>query len=316
LSHNLAPNAAYHELKEFGKEVHAIENHLLNLKKDCKAAIVVDNASLTALDEFPINEEKEKSIGYNHILRQFYDACYQMNLECDLVSTADDFSAYPILIAPALYSVSEATLKKIRDYVKNGGHLLLSFRSAFADEELKIYHDNQPHLLTDCIGATYDQFTYPENVTLRFTEESCLPADASFPVLNWMELVTPTTAKVWAYYEHPFWSDYAAITHQEYGMGSATYLACFTSIATLQQMIRRLCNLAGITLPEYRFPLIRKQGTNDNGKYVRYYFNYSSSPVFLNYDGKKAKNLLTGEHISTHDKQKIDAWDLLITEED
>jgi beta-galactosidase len=315
LSHNLEPNAAYRELKAFGQEVHTIEGRLLNLKKDCKTAIVVDNASLTGLDEFPINEEAENSIDYNHVLRQFYDACYLMNLECDLVSVTDDFSAYPILIVPALYSASEDTLRKLKAYAENGGHLLLGFRSGFSDEELKIYHDNQPHLLTDCIGATYDQFTYPENVLLRFTEESGLAADA-FPVNNWMELVKPSTAQTWASYEHPFWGEYAAITHQEFGRGSATYLACFTTIPALQQLMRRLCRLADITLPDYAFPLILKTGYNDNGKFVRYYFNYSSSLVSLTYDGKDATELLRKERVLTNDKKEIGAWDLLILEEE
>jgi beta-galactosidase len=238
-----------------------------------------------------------------------------MNLECDLVSVADDFSCYPILIVPTLYSASESTLIKIRDYVKNGGHVLLSFRSCFADEELKIYHDNQPHLLTDCIGATYDQFTFPEKVTLRFTKESSLPSD-SFPVENWMELLKPATADVWAYYEHPFWGDYAAVTHNKYGKGSATYLACFTSLPTLQQLIRQLCSLAEVKLPDYLFPLICKKGTNDYGKCVRYYFNYSSAPVSLKYDGKDATNLLTGERLLAEETRQIGAWDLLIVEEE
>lgn len=130
LSHNLRPNASYNELKDFGAEVHSIEHHLLNLQKKCKAAIIVDNASLTALDEFPIHEEGSDSIGYNHILRWFYDACYQMNLECDLVSVQDNFDDYPLLLAPALYSTTEKTLCKLKEYVQKGGHLLLGFLRA------------------------------------------------------------------------------------------------------------------------------------------------------------------------------------------
>lgn len=342
LSHNLEPNESYRELKAFGQEVHSIEKHLLNLRKYCKVAIIVDNASLTGLDEFPIAEEFKESIGYNHILRWFYDACYQMNLECDIVSVQDDFSAYPILLVPALYSATEDTLCKIKDYVKAGGHALLGFKSGFSDEELKIYHDNQPHLLTDCIGATYDQFTRPENVSLQFTQafgmttedldflnhtsgfESTIPSlknqvdfnpkNNTFPVSEWMELVKPETAQTWASYEHPYWGRYAAITHQTFGQGSATYLGCLTSIPALQLVIRHLCTQAQIPLPEFTFPLIVKEGYNDAGKLVRYYFNYSSSPVSFTYHGKDSVDLLTKQAITDGDKKEITAWDLLILE--
>lgn len=343
LSHNLEPNESYRELKAFGNEVHSIEKHLLNLQKDCKAAIIVDNASLTGLDEFPISEEFQESIGYNDILRWFYDACYQMNLECDIVSVQDDFSSYPILLVPALYSATEDTLRKIKDYVEKGGHLLLGFKSGFSDEELKIYHDNQPHLLTDCIGATYDQFTRPDNVSLQFTEEFGLSAEDldflqhasgfqstiaslqnqtasnstnnQFPVTEWMELVQPETARTWASYVHPYWGRYAAITHQEYGLGSATYLACLTATSALQLVIRRLCTLAQVSLPEFTFPLILKKGYNDAGKLVRYYFNYSSSPVSFAYRGKDGFELLTNESIANGEKKEISPWNLLIIEE-
>ena len=315
LSHNLEPGATYEELKNFGAEVHPIEKHLLNLRKECNAAILIDNASLTGIEEFPTNVGKRENSDYNHILRRFYDACYQLNLECDMVSVEDDFSKYPFLLVPALYSASEDTLHKIDAYVKNGGHLLLGFRSAFCDEELKIYHDNQPHLLTECIGATYDQFTYPDNVTLRFTDTSGISSDKSFAMEDWFELVHTTTADVWASYEHPYWGKYAAVTHQNYGEGSATYLACFAEIDAVKEIVKKICEIAKITLPEYQFPLIQKKGYNDDGKLVRYYFNYSSAPVSFAYDGAEGTELLKDCKVKTSEKLEIPAWDLKIIEE-
>lgn len=333
LSHDLEPGAPYRELKAFGAEIHSVEKHLLNLKKSCRAAIIVDNASLTGLDEYPISEESGNSIDYNDILRWFYDACYRMNLECDILSVQDDFSDYPILLVPALYSASEDTLRRLDSYVRQGGTMLLGFRSGFSDEELKIYHDSQPHLLTECIGATYDRFTRPDGVTLAFTEaftgaESSQPTSSvsdsdgqirfktNCPVLEWMELVQPTTAEVWAYYRHQYWGSFAAVTHHRYGEGNAVYLGCLTDTQTLQQIIRRLCSITGTALPEYTFPLITKRGVNDLGRQIHYYFNYSSAPLPFFYDGGDGKNLLTGEIIKCGDKLELGDWDLLIVEEE
>lgn len=327
LSHNLEPNISYHELKSFGKEVHSIEKHLLNLRKNCQAAIIIDNESLTGLDEYPISEEAEKSIGYNDIVRWMFDACYQINLECDILSVQDDFDAYQLLLVPALYSAGESTLQKLKDYVKKGGHLLLGFRSCFADEELKIYHDAQPHLMTDCIGATYDQFTRPENVSLQFTESfihefqnneyqnNTKWQEKYFPVTDWMELIRPTTAEIWARYQHPYWGSYAAVTYQKYGRGDSVYLGCLTTPTALQWIIRRLCSLAQISLPKYSFPLILKTGYNQDGKFIRYYFNYSSTPLSFFYEGRTGTNLLSGEIVRRDEKKEINAWEVMIVEE-
>lgn len=316
LSHNLEPGAAYEELKEFGAEVHSIEKHLINLQKKCSAAIVIDNASLTGFEEFPVNTAAPDESDYNHILRRFFDACYELNIECDMVSVEDDFSKYPFLIVPALYSASEDTLRKIDSYVQNGGHLLLSFRSGFSDEELKIYHDGQPHLLTECIGATYDQFTRPENVSIRFHEKDGFDhVPETYAVSSWIELVHTTTAETWASYEHPFWGKYAAVTHHSYGSGSATYLACFAAMPAIKEIIKRVCHLADIHIPAYSFPLIHKCGYNDYGRLVHYYFNYSSSPTAFVYDGKAGLELIENCPVNAGEKLEIKPWDLKIVEE-
>lgn len=306
LSHDLLPNATYRELAAWRKEMLSIEPKLRNLKKSCQFAILVDNASLTGLDEFPINESEP--LKYNQILRWMYDCCYEMNLECDLLSVEDAFDNYPLLLVPALYSASEKTLKKLHEYVEKGGHLLLGFKSGVSDEELKIYHDMLPHLLTDCIGTTYDQFTKPVNVSLSLDGKK-------YTVSRFIELLRQIDSEVWASYEHPFWGSYAAITHKKYKKGSATYLGCYMEKDGLKALLKRLVTCAGLSLPDLIFPIIRKSGRNEEGKQIHYYFNYSSETQRFFYADKDAIELLSGKSISTGSVLELSAWDLKIFEE-
>jgi beta-galactosidase len=306
LSHDLQPHATYRELAAFGKEVHNIEAHLLNLKKNCRAAIVVNNESLTGLDEFPISDE----FGYNHVVRWMYDACYEINLECDILSVNDDFTDYTLLFVPALYSASDETIAKLKEYTNQGGHMILGFKSGFSDDELKIYSDLQPHGLTECIGASYDQFTRPVNVSLQFTEET-----ENYCVSEWMELICTDTADVWASYVHPYWGKYAAITHNRYGKGTATYIGCYTEKAGLKTLIRKICKIADVTLPDYKFPIIHKSGINDLNKTVHYYFNYSSEKRSFIYDGLSGHELLTNDDVISQSSCMLNPWNLMIIEE-
>ncbi len=57
------------------------ENSLLNLRKDNKIALVVDNQSLQALEWFPI----DRDLSYNDVVRWMYDSLYELNMECDVV---------------------------------------------------------------------------------------------------------------------------------------------------------------------------------------------------------------------------------------
>ena len=317
LSHNLAKNETYDELSVFGKELKQLGNHLRNLQKTCKVAILTDVSSLVGLEEFPISD----SLDYNTILRWMFDACYELNLECDLVCAEDNFDDYSLLLVPAFYSATEKSIQKLRNFVALGGHLLYGFKSGYADEEIKIYHDNQPHRMTDCIGATYDRFTKPEKVSLQFCEkiddtpcDTTISDGALFEVSEWMELVNAENAEVWAQYVHPFWGKYAAITHNHFGSGTATYLACYTTKDALKHLIRKLTAVAGIALPKVTFPVIIKHGTNDAGKEILYYLNYSSEEQTVCYDQADGTELFSGKKIHTNESIVLKPWDLAIIE--
>ena len=113
-----------------------------------------------------------------------YRALYELNLECDILCTQEeDWSGYDLVLIPELYSATEAVIDRVRTFVEQGGTVLASFRSFFSDEHAKIYHDAQPHGLTNCFGMTYNQFTRPGNATVD-----------GAPIAHWIELLNPTTA--------------------------------------------------------------------------------------------------------------------------
>ena len=132
-----------------------------------------------------------------------------------------------------------------------------------------------------------------------------------------MELITPKTAKVLAYYDHPVWGKYAAITQNNYGKGLATYIGCMTSDVITEKVIENAVKSAGLweADQELKFPLITKSGVNQYGKAIHYYFNYSASPASFNYSYKVGKELLSNTDIPLKKKIDIGAWGVKIVEE-
>ncbi|MBR1472196.1 MAG: beta-galactosidase [Lachnospiraceae bacterium] len=308
LSHDLLPGRIYREIAAFGKEIAPLTDRLSGLQKENRIAILLDNASQSGLEEFPIDAHWD----YNAIFRAFHDVMYRMNLESDVVYAADDFSKYALLVVPTLYSASEETIQKLDAYVKKGGHLLLGYKSCFADRELKIYADQQPHLMTGCIGASYSEFTIPEQTSLCFTEACDVRKE--YPVLHWMELLQPNDAEIWAAYSDPAWKDYAAITHHAYGKGTATYLGCQPDDDGLEHLLQKLCPIVGISIPQIRFPLIMRCGISRAGKKLCYYLNYSSKEQTFQYHGENAVDLLSGKHAVPGGLVTIAPWGLLCLE--
>lgn len=295
LSHNLKENATYRETCRIGADFAEYSTHLVNLKKQCPVAILLDNISLDALQWFPIKDGP----AYNDVFRQVFDALYEMNIECDILSAEDDidlFSQYKLLITPALYSASDRLTGALKGYVQAGGILLSTFKTAVADRMLKIYHDDLPHGLTEVFGMTYDQFTDAVRVGLR-TASGQMPQEQRYCVHNWMELLLPDTAETLAFYDHPHWGDCAAITGNRFGQGYAAYLGCYTDADVLKKLLGFLCEKSGIAREEAVYPLIVKRGTNDLQKEITYYFNYSEEPQETVYHGKDARVLLSGHEV-------------------
>ncbi|MGN0374290.1 MAG: beta-galactosidase [Butyrivibrio sp.] len=307
LSHNLKENATYLEACIIGKEFSRIGHRINNLEKHCYIAVMVDNESLTGLDEFPIN----KDFRYNDILRWIFTALYNRNFECDFISQNVSFSklsSYKAVIVPAMYSASDEVLLKLKKYVKDGGHLIMTFKSAFCDRHLKIRWDDQPYLLTDVFGMTYDSFTC-DDVTLKNTSFG----GDGIKVTNFMELLIPDTASVLAEYDNPAYINYAAVTSNRYGLGSATYIGCHFDGHILENLLCNILEDAKVVSPDTNFPLIIREGINSYGKKIVFYLNYSpdSLTVEIPYDGEE---LITGKPVTGGENHTLLPWNLMILE--
>jgi len=313
LSHDFEPNPIYEEAKTIGADFDRLSSHLINLKKKNDVAILFSNEALTGFNAFSFGWGSRES--YNDILRSLYDALYKINVSVDFVDpSSSNLDNYKLIVVPALYAAPDSLLTRLNRFVKNGGHILYTFKSGFSDQNVKVRAAVQPGIIGEACGISYSQFTTPEHLGLK---------DDPFHVGNenviktFMELITPKTAKVLAYYDHPVWGKYAAITQNNYGKGLATYIGCMTSEAITEKVIENVVKSAGLWRAdqELKFPLIVKSGINQYGKAVHYYFNYSAAPASVIYSYKSGTELLSNTAIPLKSKVDIDAWGVKIVEE-
>ena len=323
LSHDFQENATYREACIIGNEFARLGKHLVNLKKKNEVAVLVSNEALTALNWFRIQEQAPgadaKSIYYNDVMRWMYDTLYHMNIECDFIwPESENLDQYKAIIVPALYAAPDELLIRLNQYVENGGTLIASFKTAFANENVKVSHEVQPHILSNCFGVHYDQFTFPKNVGL--TGEVILKKTDqkgnAHPAANvFMELLVSEGAEVLASYEHYNWKDYAAITRNYYGKGQAVYIGCMTDEETLKSVYKAVLPEADVEIPEYHYPIIVRKGLNDLGKTVCYFLNYSGMELEMPYDYKNGIELLENTAVENGTALQMPAWGVKIVEE-
>ena len=332
LSHDMQENAPYREACIIGNEFSRLGSHLVNLKKKNEVAILVSNEALTALKWFGIEATAagDHGIGYNDVVRWLYDTLFKMNVECDFVwPESDNLDQYKAIFVPALYAAPDELLEKLKQYTANGGTLVATFKTAFANENVKVSHEMQPHILSNCFGINYQQFTFPKNIGLtgsiigensiseidgkNVTKETADVSVASAKVF--MELLIPQEAEVLAFYDHYNWKEYAAITKNHYGKGTAIYIGCMTDNNTLKAVLTEALNSAEMEIPEYSWPVIVRKGTNDLGKCVRYILNYSAEEQNVVYHGADGTELFSEESVQYGESIAVLPWNLKIVEE-
>lgn len=309
LSHDLQENETYRDCCTIGNEWKRIGSRLVNLKKTNKIAIVANNEALTGLTQFPA--ETKDTHGYNRVLRWFTDALMELNIEYDIIPADESLLAnYDCILLPAFYSAKEAYLQALDAYVANGGNLITTYKSAFSNEHLKIYAATQPHILHKALGIHYDQFTYPNNVTVTYNG---VTSEAS----EWMEMVSCDTAKSLAHYGHHTWNRYSAIAKNAYGKGHTLYLATLFGIDTLKELLGDFLAECQIEEPdklsfEANYPVAVKQGINDEGNHILYYLNYSNETQTAKNIAGPAHELLSGTDVPNDAIIELAPWGVAI----
>lgn len=323
LSQDFTPNATYREACRVGAELAAAAGSLQDIRKINRIGILVSNDALTALRWFGIESgfptAMAGGIGYNHVLRWVYDALFDLNLEVDFLDEAAELSGYPMLVVPALYVASEATLGRLRDYVAAGGHLVSTFRSFVADEHVRVWDDRAPHGLTDVLGFGYDQFTLPVDVAV--TPAGSLAraglAGDQLAVSCFMELLVPgpdSDVEVLAAYDHHAWRN-PTITRNRFGAGTATHIGAMVSPELLREVLRLVAGDAGALdwAQDLAGVVCVRRGRNAAGSDVTFLLNYSRDPVTFPAP-VAGRDVVTGAEVAAGRAVTVPGWDLLVVE--
>ena len=311
LSHDLEPNRAYSEVSRVAGELKKLGPELANLKKDNKVAILFSADSANALRYMPFSD----SVSYMTALRQMYDALCALNVEPDFVQGEErNLQRYKVLLVPPLYSASDAVLQQVSDYVRNGGQVLMEFKSGFTNEYSTVRDTMAPGPLRQAAGFHYQEFTSLAK------PEKLIPDAYNVGEQNlgslWQEFLIPDTATVIESLDDPYWK-FPSVTRNKYGSGTLTYEATYLTDALQREIILDVLRTAGLTGADQSLPSEVKvrHGRNGKGKMLHYYFNFSGTEQSFSYPYQNSADLLTGSEVKKGTSLKLKPWDLAIVAE-
>lgn len=312
LGHDLQPGRAYDEVSRTAHELQRIGPEIVDIQRKNHVAILYSNDSSYGIDFMKFSDHAN----YRTILRQMYEVLYRANLGADFVfPESTNLSNYKVILVPPLYVASDAVLKRLAEYVHAGGHLVVGFKSGFCNEYSAVRWEMAPGPLREAAGVHYQEFSSLQRpVALK---DDPFHAGADNRVSEWAEMLIPDTAKPLAYYDHPFFGKYPAITRNSFGKGTLTYEGTVLSNKLQTEVLLNVLELAGLTGPDQSLPTtVRvKHGLNRKGKALHFYLNYSSDPQTVTYAYGPGADLLTQSAVARAQSIALKPWDAAIIEE-
>ena len=177
----------------------------------------------------------------------------------DIIGPEDDFSKYRIVIAPLFYMVGDGVKERMEDYVSKGGILLFTYYSGYVDENAHILKGGYPGCLRELIGARIeesdllyedmDHFVcdgvwipgHVDDMSNSFTYNG-----VEYPAYKICDIMYVEGAQVLSVFNEDFYSGHPAITRNSMGKGFTYYVATSSSAEFYSDLIKNLCDEAGI----------------------------------------------------------------------
>ena len=290
LDHDNVPRARFEEFKQEGRELQKIGPQIVGSKVVSEIAVIKDFEDEWVFDYQFLTKEMNVSAAYDAL----FQAASEQRHNIDFVGPNADLSDYKLLFAPQLALMDDGLAARLRQFVEQGGTLVMSAHSAIKDRDNAFTTATIPIGLTNMFGVELDSFqTYqPPSRTsnaLRFDDGSTLPVDVFAEVLH------PTTARVLGRWERDYLKDSPAATEQPFGKGKAVYYGSLFNVDAARYLIKRYAGEIGLK------PLI-----NDGPEQVEvtcrtkdgtdFYFvlNHGDSPTTVNV-GDGFTDILTGK---------------------
>jgi beta-galactosidase len=280
----------FKEVCELGKELKSL-TPILGSKIHAQCGILFDWENFWAL-ELP---SKPMQFNYTEHVQRWHSQIYDHNIPVDFVHPDGNLNQYKLIIAPVLYAIKAETAQNLKNYVKAGGTLLLTYFSGVVNEMEQVQLGGYPAMLRDVVGLWAEEWDpYPDGMTNSIIMED----GASFECGELNEIVHVESAETLGVFGSDFYKGSAAFTCNQYGKGKAYYLATapearFIESLTEQWIASKLISPAMTTVKDVEVTCREREGD-------RYYFllNHSDEAHTVDLGEDTYLNLVNKESLT------------------
>ena len=210
----------FYEVKSFFEDMKKNEK-IINSEIKSEVAVIYDYESMAS---FRI-QKQSFLMDYKNELYRLYRPFYENNVNIDVIPSDVDFSEYKVLLIPTMIVFKSEVQKRIREFVKNGGKVVFTFRTAIKD-----YYNNltlgeyNPSFYTDLIGGFVEEIE-----SLQDGQSVVIKGINEFEGIKgtgrvFRDMLKTTTANSLFMYDDEFYNELSAITFNKFEKGEVYYI--------------------------------------------------------------------------------------------
>ena len=284
------PNRKYDEYKKIATEFKKIEKYF-PYTLQAEVGLAFSFPSQIASIAFPEQHDSQ--------VQTCWDLFYCRNMDARVVDISKSTLNYKLLFVPGVVVMDETTASKIRDFVKNGGTVIMTSNSALVDETGQVFASAHPGRLSDVFGIRVGGYEETEayneisrksykgkKLELTYKGKAMDTESARF------DMIEPKGAEILGSITS-FDKDYPIITVNKFGKGKAIYVGLPARGETLGALVDELIAELGIKKgPDVPSGVMARQIDKTHCLYL----NVSGEPKEIQMKGKSRSILFDKDY--------------------
>ena len=233
------PNRKYSEYKQIASEFKKIEKYFpYNLKAEVGLAFSFPGQ--IASYSFPEQHDNQ--------VQACWDMFYWRNMDTRVLEISKSALDYKLLMIPGLAVMDKITANKIREYVKNGGTVIMTSNSAIVDTTGQVFSTTHPGMLSDVFGIRVGSFEETEamnEISRKAYKDKKLEFSYKGKAIDTesarFDIIEPKGAEIIGMLTS-LDKDYPIMTLNKYGKGRAIYVGLPAKGEVLNGIVDELIN--------------------------------------------------------------------------
>ncbi len=237
------PNRKYYEYKKIAAEFKKIEKYF-PYKPKAEVGLAFSFPSQIASKFFPEQHENQ--------LQACFDLFYWRNMDARVIEITKSALNYKLLFVPGVAVMDKTTATKIRDFVKNGGTVVMTSNSAIVDTTGQVFTTTRPGMLNDVFGIRlggYEETETMNEISPKSNKGKKIEFTYKGKAINTesarFDIIDPKGAEVLGSITS-LDKDYPVMTSNKYGKGKAIYVGLPAGGNVLKPLLDELIDDLGI----------------------------------------------------------------------